>query len=77
MILSKEIVPITVSAEENSSVLPNAIQMIDSNSVENDFGLPHPSNHMRYCTTDIQRQNINVMTDYNDSIINYTKILEL
>ena len=39
--------------------------------------LPHPSNHLRDTTTEIERQNINMKTEYGDSIIEYTKQLEL
>ena len=38
----------------------------------------HPSIHLsRLDTTDIERQNINLTTEYGDQIVNYLKQLEL
>ena len=51
--------------------------MIDANMILSDFGMTHPSLHLsRETTNDIQRQNINVNTEYGDSIMTYTRELE-
>lgn len=55
-----------------------ATNLIPSNVVTSDFAMAHPSTHLsRAETTEIQRQNINMNTEYGESIMNYTKELEL
>lgn len=52
--------------------------MIDANMVLSDFAQAHPSAHLsRETTTEIQRQNINVNAEYGESIMTYTRDLEL
>ena len=52
--------------------------MIDVNMVLSDFSMAHPSNHLsRETTTEIERQNINVNAEYGESIMAYTRELEL
>ena len=52
--------------------------MIDNNMVLSDFATAHPSAHLsREETTEIQRQNINVNTEYGESMMTYMRQLEL
>ena len=52
--------------------------MIDQNMVLSDFALAHPSAHLsRETTTEIGRQNINVNAEYGESIMSYTRELEM
>ena len=52
--------------------------MIDTNMILSDFAQVHPSAHLsRETTTEVQRQNINVNTEYGESIMTYTRQLEL
>ena len=51
--------------------------MIDQNMVLSDFAMAHPSAHLsRETTTEIERQNINVNTEYGESIMTYIRELE-
>ena len=48
--------------------------MIDNNMVLSDFATAHPSAHLsREETTEIQRQNINVNTEYGESMMTYMR----
>ena len=48
--------------------------MIDTNMILSDFAQVHPSAHLsRETTTEVQRQNINVNTEYGESIMTYTR----
>ena len=52
--------------------------MIDEHMILSDFSMAHPSNNLsRETTTDIMRQNINVTAEYGESIMAYTRELEL
>lgn len=52
--------------------------MIDMNMILSDFALSHPSAHLsRETTTEIGRQNINVNMEYGESIMSYTRELEI
>jgi len=52
--------------------------MIDVNMILSDFSMAHPSaNLSRQATTEIERQNINVNAEYGESIMQYTRSLEL
>ena len=52
--------------------------MIDTNMILSDFASVHSTAHLsRETTTEVQRQNINVNVEYGESIMTYTRQLEL
>ena len=54
-----------------------ASSVVDPQIVLSDFALSHPSAHLsRKTTTEIERQNINVNSDYGESIDLYVRQLE-
>ena len=51
--------------------------MTDTNIVFSQYAMPHPSLYLpRETTTEIERQNVNVRTEYGESIMEYTRELE-
>ena len=50
---------------------------INTDQIQNDFGVAHPSAHLRATTTEIERQNINVNVEYGQSILNYIRSMEV
>ena len=61
--------------EENGSdtVLDGSSSLLNTTQLYNDFGMAHPSAHLRETTSEIERQNINVESEFGESILDYTK----
>jgi hypothetical protein len=65
---------VTSQGDDNQSdTILDGSNLISSHQIYNDFGVAHPSAHLRGTTTEIERQNINIDTEYGESILDYTK----
>jgi hypothetical protein len=63
------------TANQDSTMINSSLMHLSQ--LVHDFGMQHPSAHLsRKTTTDMERQNINIKSDYAEQIERYTRYLE-
>ena len=72
MIQSRDVVSHDGDKTDPDTIM-NESKLLSTGQLYSDFGMAHPSAHLRDTTTEIERQNINVESEFGKSILDYTK----